>query len=550
MENIKLDFEQAKAKHLLFKSRLRSILYGEIIDEAPVVSHFECAVGKWIYGYALKTYGGVPEMQGLEKVHEDIHTSAKHLVKLYKEGNIEEARGGLADMEKIADHLVGLLTILENKLNTANTVEDYDVSGNVAEVNQKLLTDLLIANEKLDKIIKDKTGEVLKERQLLHNFFMQAPAILAILKGRDHVFELANPAYYELVGKRELNGKTVRDAFPELENTPFFELLDTVFKTGETYIGLETLLPISKNGSETEHLYIDFSYQAIKNTGGITEGIMVFANNVTEKVKARKIIEDFAKAMEHKVAERTLNLKHSEKILAFKNEELERQNEELTSITFIASHDLNEPLRKIEIYANKITDADWQNLSDKSKVNLDKLFDTVKRMQNLLESIYNYAETGKESFFENTDLTEMAELSLQTLQEQIKEKDAIITFSELPVIKAIPWQIEQLFTNLIGNSIKYAKKDLQPKISIDCEAKDNFNVITFKDNGIGFDENYKEKIFEIFQRLHTKSEYTGTGIGLAICKKIVSNHHGSIIAKSEGTGAEFIISLPFDINLP
>jgi signal transduction histidine kinase len=550
MENIKLDFEQAKAKHLLFKSRLRSILYGEIIDETPVLSHFECAVGKWIYGYALKTYGWIPEMHELEKVHEDIHTSAKQLVKLYKTGNIEEARGGLADMEKIADHLVGLFTILENKLNTEITGEDYDVSGNVAEVNQKLLTDLLIANEKLDKAIKDQTGKVLKERQLLHNFFMQAPAILAILKGRDHVFELANPAYYEFVGKRELIGITVKEAFPELENTSFFELLDNVFKTGETYIGLETLLPISKNGGETEHFYIDFSYQAIKNAGGITEGIMVFANDVTEKVKARKIIEDFANALEHKVAERTLELKHSEKILAFKNEELERQNAELASFTFIASHDLKEPLRKIEMYANKITEADGQNLSDKSKVNLDKLFDTVQRMQKLLGSIYNYAETGKESSFENTDLTEMVELSLQTLQEQIKEKDAIITFGALPVIKAIPWQIEQLFTNLIGNSIKYAKKNIQPEICINCEVKDDFNAITLKDNGIGFDENYKEKIFEIFQRLHSKSEYSGTGIGLAICKKIVSNHHGSIAAKSEGTGAEFIISLPFNLNLP
>lgn len=549
MENIKLDFEQAKAKHLLFKSRLRSILYGEIIDESPVLSHFECAVGKWIYSYALKTYGRIPEMQELEKVHEDIHTSAKQLVNLYKKGNIEEARGGLADMEKIADHLVRLLTILENKLNTEITSEDYDAPGNVAEVNQKLLTDLLIANEKLDNVIKNQTGEVLKERQLLHNFFMQAPAILAILKGRDHVFELANPAYYKLVGKRELIGRTVKDAFPELENSSFFKLLDSVFKTGETYIGLETLLPISNNGDETEPLYIDFSYQAIKNSVGVTEGIMVFANDVTEKVKARKIIEDFANALEYKVSERTLDLKHSEKILAFKNEELEAQNEELASFTFIASHDLNEPLRKIETYANKIVDADGQNLSDKSKVTLDKLFDTVKRMQKLLESIYNYAETRKESSFENTDLTEMVVLSLETLQEQIKDKDAIITVGALPVIIAIPWQIEQLFTNLIGNSIKYAQKDIQPEISINCEVKDNFNVITLMDNGIGFDENYKYKIFKIFQRLHSKSEYSGTGIGLAICKKIVSNHHGSIEAKSDGTGAEFIISLPFNIKL-
>ena len=111
---IGLDFEQAKAKHLLFKSKLRSILYGIEIDETPVISHYDCAVGKWIYGHAINDYGQIPEMQELEKVHADIHTSARELIALYKADKVDEARKGLEGMEKIADHLVNLLSIVEN----------------------------------------------------------------------------------------------------------------------------------------------------------------------------------------------------------------------------------------------------------------------------------------------------------------------------------------------------------------------------------------------------------------------------------------------------
>ena len=289
---VHLDFEQAKAKHLLFKSKLRSILYGaQLSDEAPVLSHFECTVGKWIYNHALKVYGHIPEMQELEKVHADIHTSARKLVALYKDGKEEEARRGLADMEKIADHLVGLLAIVEHKL----TIEPPKIKTQYVgmEASRIELNDLLIANDALDKKIREQSGELIRERQLLHNFFMQAPAAFCISKTPEHIYELANEGYLRLVGKKNIIGKTVREVLPEVEGQGFFELLDNVYKTGESFIGKEMPLYIDQDDDgELERVFVNFIYQAFKNIKGETEGILTLAYEVTDQVLARKKIEE------------------------------------------------------------------------------------------------------------------------------------------------------------------------------------------------------------------------------------------------------------------
>jgi PAS domain S-box-containing protein len=291
VSNIQLDFEQAKAKHILFKSKLRSILYGaKLTDEAPVLSHFECTVGKWIYNHALKAYGHIPEMKELEKVHADIHTSARELVALYKDGKEEEARKGLIGMENIADHLVGLLAIVEHKL----TIEPPRISIQYAglEASRAELNDLLLANEALDKKIQQQSGELIKERQVLHNFFMQAPASFCILKGPQHVFELANEGYMQLVGKRNIIGKTVREALPELDGQDFLELLDNVYKTGKSFVGTEMSLNIKDENGKLQQVYVNFIYQAFKNLQGVIEGILLFAYDVTEQVTARKKVEE------------------------------------------------------------------------------------------------------------------------------------------------------------------------------------------------------------------------------------------------------------------
>ncbi|MCW3075983.1 MAG: arcB, partial [Bacteroidetes bacterium] len=291
MDIIKLDFEQAKAKHLMFKSKLRSILYGAEIDEAPVLSHYECAVGKWIYSHAFQAYGHLPEMQELEKVHAEIHSSARKLVEEYKEGKVEKARTGLTDMEKVADHLVQLLGTVEEKI-AANPPPDNSSKDYQAPDESRFeLESLLKANLKLDQIIKEQSGEILRERETLHNFFMQTPAIMAITKGPDHVYELANDRYFETVGHRKIIGKKLREALPELEGQGFFELMDEVYKTGKPYIGKETPVKLQRNGV-MEELFIDFSYVAFKNSDGETDGILVFAYDVTQQVNARHLLEE------------------------------------------------------------------------------------------------------------------------------------------------------------------------------------------------------------------------------------------------------------------
>lgn len=167
-------------------------------------------------------------------------------------------------------------------------------------------------------------------------------------------------------------------------------------------------------------------------------------------------------------------------------------------------------------------------------------------MQILIESILKYAQTEEGDFgFQNTDLNETAKLATDSLSEIIRERNAEIRVRFLPVIFCSLTQMEQLFINLIENGIKYAKPGLTPTIEISATRIGASWKIDFSDNGIGFEEAYEKKIFEVFQRLHTVDEYSGTGIGLAICKKIVENHHGTIKARSVlGEGSVFSVILP------
>lgn len=242
-----------------------------------------------------------------------------------------------------------------------------------------------------------------------------------------------------------------------------------------------------------------------------------------------------------------------------KNDELERSNNELASFNYIASHDLQEPLRKIQTFANMILEKDKATLTAASLENFLRITNAAKRMQNLINALISYAQADARNMpAENVDLNVILKDALENLSEISKEKKALISFGKLPVIPAIALQMEQVFVNLISNAIKYSKKDVSPVIDIQAQLLANTEVpeddnplavkcwkITIKDNGIGFDQQHAEKIFEVFQRLHGKQEYTGTGIGLAICKKIILNHKGIIKANSRlGEGTTFAIFLP------
>lgn len=245
-----------------------------------------------------------------------------------------------------------------------------------------------------------------------------------------------------------------------------------------------------------------------------------------------------------------------------KNRELEASNKELQAFNYVASHDLQEPLRKIETFISRLEARDYQNLTETGQQYFERIKVAAGRMRLLIKDLLQFSRTNKsEKVFEMVDLNEILEAAKHEIAESISDKSAIMKSEHLPTLKVIPFQIQQMFINLLGNSIKYSKANVPPEIQIDYRkvslqqigqlvlpAKKDFHKFTFSDNGIGFSEEYSQRIFELFSRLHNKDEIAGTGIGLAICKKIVENHKGYILAKGKpGEGAVFEIYLPEDI---
>jgi signal transduction histidine kinase len=260
--------------------------------------------------------------------------------------------------------------------------------------------------------------------------------------------------------------------------------------------------------------------------------------------------------LEKLVNERTAEIKNMNNLLKDQNESLERKNADLTSFTYIASHDLKEPLRKINMFIGRISDQNSNDPNDRREEYFNKISLQAKRMQHLIESVLQYAQADDETLgFEEANLNTTIQSALENLSLVIAEKKAIIKIQPLPTLFCVPSQLEQVFTNLIDNALKYAKPGIPPSLQINAEqlsipaaAGENPSTgwkIDFADQGIGFDEAYKSKIFEIFQRLHVDEQYSGTGIGLAICKRIIGKHRGTISVQSTvGKGSVFSILLP------
>jgi hypothetical protein len=242
-----------------------------------------------------------------------------------------------------------------------------------------------------------------------------------------------------------------------------------------------------------------------------------------------------------------------------KNRALEWANKELTSFSYVASHDLQEPVRKIRTFTNLIMETET-NLSESGKDCFNRIVTSAGRMQKLIDDLLSFSRT---QVFENVqspvDLNLVFSEINSFYKESITEGRLVIECSQLPVIQAIPFQIHQLMQNIISNSIKYSRPDKKTRVHVKAELVDakhlpysivkkdvsSYHKISITDNGIGFDQIYSEKIFEMFQRLHGRTEYSGTGIGLSICKKIVENHQGFISATGiPDKGATFDVYLP------
>ncbi|MBO9201873.1 MULTISPECIES: CheR family methyltransferase [Niastella] len=282
--------------------------------------------------------------------------------------------------------------------------------------------------------------------------------------------------------------------------------------------------------------------------------ILLAFEDITDTRNREHVLINFSRELEIKVAERTLSLKEA-------NTLLKQSNESLEQYATIASHDLQEPLRKIQTFSALLNERFGKNIAGEAKELIDKISVAALRMSGLIRDVLNFSKVLDSNVFERVDLNVILQNVRNDFDMLIEQKKAVIMQDKLPVIKAVPLQMNQLFYNLLGNAIKFSRPDVSPVIHItyrtlmagevqtypSLNSASTYCEIVFSDNGIGIEEEFMEQVFLIFQRLNARDRFEGTGIGLALCKKIVLNHKGEIyVSSKEGIGTEFHVLLPIE----
>jgi signal transduction histidine kinase len=342
----------------------------------------------------------------------------------------------------------------------------------------------------------------------------------------DFRFVLTNPTFAAYVGQSPevLQGELGSTYFPGYLTNGVFDMYKETFLTGETQ-----RKEIHYNVDQHD-LYLDLLSTKVHNE------VLVTFTDYTAVKKAQLQMEQLIG-------------------------ELKRSNKSLEEFTHAASHDLKEPIRKVSVFVGRLETSLHDRIYEVERDIFRRIKTATERMTLLVDDLLTYSQMGVNPLEkENVDLNEKIPLVLADLDVQIEEKNAVITVGKMPVVKGHRRQLQQLFQNLISNALKYSKPGIPPKISVrssvvagtDLSHKlpagkqdKQYHLIEVTDNGIGFEQAYAERIFQLFQRLHGKSEYAGTGIGLSIAHKVVENHGGHIWAESEpGSGATFKVLLP------
>jgi PAS domain S-box-containing protein len=247
--------------------------------------------------------------------------------------------------------------------------------------------------------------------------------------------------------------------------------------------------------------------------------------------------EIFVNALESKRAEAKLQTYAAD---------LERSNRELQNFAYVASHDLQEPLRKIQLFSNRLQTKHTELFDEQALDYLERMLNAATRMQTLIQDLLTYSRLTTHAHpYEMVDLNAVASEVLSDLEARIEETSGQVAVGNLPTIEADPIQMHQLLQNLISNALKYYRVEAPPIVIVRAKVENKLCRLTVKDNGIGFDEKHLTRIFRVFERLHGRGKYEGTGIGLAICRKIVDRHRGDITATSTpGKGSTFVVTLP------
>jgi len=330
---------------------------------------------------------------------------------------------------------------------------------------------------------------------------------------------------------------------------------EQVFRDGSvTDYGLEIR---HTDGRVTPVLYNATVY---RDEAGKITGVFAAARDITERKRAEDALLLAYRELDDRVRERTIELQEANALLEKeiaerkitadelreKSEELARSNLELQQFAYIASHDLQEPLRAISGFTELLEKRYKGQMDERADKYINFIIDGTKQMNQVIFDLLEYSRVQTKAHeFGLIDMNTSLKQALRNLQASIKEKDAVITADPLPKLSADGIQITQIFQNLIGNALKFQKPETTPKIHVSAREQGDAWMFSVTDNGIGIDPKYTERIFKIFQRLHAKGEYEGTGIGLAICRRIVERHRGEITVRSEpGAGSTFSFTLP------
>ncbi|QJD79888.1 GAF domain-containing sensor histidine kinase [Spirosoma rhododendri] len=418
----------------------------------------------------------------------------------------------------------------------------------------------------------DVTAQVMARQQLeesearFRNVVEQSLSPICILKGEALVLELGNQPLLDIWGLGwEALGQPLLTTLPELNDQPIVGWLQQVFRTGVTLQLQDIPAYFISNDGVRKDRYFNFVFQPWRESDNTITGVMVMATDVTDQLRDRQALAAsensyklLATELEQRVSERTQEL-------TYVNQDLLRSNENLQQFAYVASHDLQEPLRKIQSFSTLLDERFGDNLGDEGRDYLNRMCSAGARMSNLIRDLLAFSRIAtRQQAFEPVSLSTIVAEVLRTLELTIAERDAQLTIGELPVVNGDESQLSQLLQNLLSNALKFTPAGQRPVVSVQaryCKRSElpphlrptssaaRFCHLTVTDQGIGFDEKYTERIFQVFQRLHGKQQYVGTGVGLAICQRVVDNHGGSITAQSKpGQGAVFSVYLPMPLS--
>jgi len=366
-----------------------------------------------------------------------------------------------------------------------------------------------------------------------------ASNLIALMSLENHIIIYINPAGAELAGYTGVDqviGQSLAqfyqpDEFTRIKSQALSAALGKGVWRGETFL----------KHTDNELVPVDQTIFVICDDDGQPQTLATIVTDITERKQAEEALQKINEDLETRVTERT-------EALVAQTRELERSNTELTQFAYVASHDLQEPLRMITSYVQLLARRYKDKLDDEANEFIDFAVDGATRMQQLINDLLAYSRAGtRDKPFKPTNCTTVVNRVIHNLKPAILENEAVITTNQLPTVMADELQLEQLFQNLISNAIKFRSRET-PQIQISAiQNQVNEWVFSVQDNGIGIEPEYGERIFVIFQRLHTREKYSGTGIGLAICKKIVERHNGHIWFESQpGRGATFYFTIPCD----